>query len=297
VRKHDSSSADPIGTLGGYELLEEIGRGASGTVYRARDPALRREIALKVLDPLRSASPRQRQRFLQEARLASRLEHPSIARIYSVGRSGGRDFIALELVRGPTLHERLQAGSLPVSEVVRIGSQLLGALEAAHGLGIIHRDLKPENIRERHDGAVKILDFGLARVQESEDGIEDISSIQTSWPGALAGTLAYLAPELLRGEPASDKSDLFSLGVILYELASGTNPFRKLSIAHTLEALERCGPPDLRAQKKLPAALANLIHALLDPEPKLRPSASEARLALETRGGRHRRAGSWWRRW
>ncbi|HEX9637262.1 MAG TPA: serine/threonine-protein kinase [Acidobacteriota bacterium] len=295
--ERDSGAA--FGSLGGYELLELIGRGASGQVYRARDPALGREVAIKVLDPALAAKPSRRQRFLREARLASRLEHPNIARIYAVGRSGNRDFIALELVRGPTLRERLRAGPLAGAAVIAIGRQLAGALEAAHALGIIHRDLKPENMREAHDGSLKILDFGLARVEEQAgDAIGEISSVQTSWPGALTGTLAYLAPELLDGERASDKSDLFSAGVVLYELLSGTNPFRRLSIAHTLSALQRCAPPELRARPEVPAALAELIHALLSADPKRRPAARQARLRLEQLEQSDARGTRWlpWRR-
>jgi serine/threonine-protein kinase len=283
-------------SLAGYRLLEELGRGASGIVFRALDPALSRELALKLLNPSCPEGSRHRTRFLREARLAARIEHANVARIYRVARSGGHDLIAMELVVGPTLRQRLAGGPLERRESVGLGLQLARALEAAHRLGVVHRDLKPENARIGADGTLKVLDFGLARQTgpKGSAALEDSGS-RLSAPGSVMGTFAYLAPEVLRGEPAGIAGDLFALGVILYELLSGSHPFRRLSILHTLRAI-RAG--ELRHRRSLErrasAPVARMVARLLALDPADRPaSAAEVVAVLE----RDQASKRFWLRW
>jgi serine/threonine protein kinase/TolB-like protein len=214
--------------LAHYRILHELGAGGMGEVYRARDERLERDVAIKVLPAARLADPTARARLLREARAAAALNHPHICTIHEVGESGGRTYIAMELVEGRPLSARLAAGGLPLDETVRYGVQLADALAHAHDRGVLHRDLKSANIIVTPDGRVKVLDFGLARRLTTEDVTTATTQSQVflTRPGALMGTVAYMAPEQLRGRVADQRSDVWALGVVLYEMAAGALPFQ-----------------------------------------------------------------------
>src|SRR6476659_180165 len=227
--------------LGPYEILAPLGAGGMGEVYRARDERLRRDVAVKVLVSELSADPGRRKRFEQEARSASSLNHPNIVTIHDIGSTDSTVYIAMELVDGRTLRALLQDGLLPTRRLLDIAFQIADGLAKAHGAGIVHRDLKPENIMVTKDGVVKILDFGLAKLLPREDGLEQDSAtaIQETRPGTVLGTIGYMSPEQASGRPVDFRSDQFSLGSILYELATGKCVFHHAATAETLTAIIR----------------------------------------------------------
>jgi Tol biopolymer transport system component/predicted Ser/Thr protein kinase len=231
--------------LGSFDVLGPIGAGGMGEVYRARDTRLGREVALKVL-PEALAEDRERlSRFEQEARAASALNHPNIVTIHEIGRDGETTFIAMELVDGKTLRELAASGPMPVRKILQYAAQVAEGLAKAHGAGIVHRDLKPENVMVTKDGFVKILDFGLAKLVEA--GSDGASAMPTlgkpeTHPGTVLGTVGYMSPEQASGEPLDYRSDQFSLGSILYELATGKKPFQRKTAAETLSAIIREEP-------------------------------------------------------
>ena len=206
-------------TLGHYRVLEQIGAGGMGVVYRAHDERLDRDVALKVLPPGTLGDENARSRFRKEALTLSKLNHPNIETVFDFDTQDEMDFLVMELIPGTTLDQKLGARGLPEKEVLRLGQQLAGALAAAHEQGIIHRDLKPGNLSLTPDGRLKILDFGLARLLQpvSDSAITDSLSA-TRGP---VGTLPYMAPEQLRGEKADARSDIWSAGTVLYEMATG----------------------------------------------------------------------------
>jgi serine/threonine protein kinase len=221
------------GRVGPYEIVAKLGEGGMGEVYLARDPRLRRELAVKVLPAASAGDPDRLRRLEHEARSASSLNHPNIITIYDVGTEDGRAFIAMELVRGATLAERLREGPLPETTVVDIATQIGRGLGRAHRSGILHRDLKPDNIMVDGDGLVKILDFGLALLKtDGGPGTTlDASSVTRTSDNLVAdagfaGTLPYMSPEQILNEPLDVRTDIFSLGVVLYESATGRRPFR-----------------------------------------------------------------------
>ena len=256
--------------LGAYEITGPIGAGGMGEVYRARDPQLGRELALKIL-PEHSGTPEQLRRFEQEARSASRLNHPAVVTIYDVGRTGDQRFIAMELVEGQTLRTVLAAGLLPQDEAIRIAKCVAEGLAAAHEKGIVHRDLKPENLMITPDGGVKILDFGLARlvqpdVSPDEETAEMLGPDTT--PGTILGTVAYMSPEQAAGRAAGFAADQFSLGVILYEMLSGRRPFQRENTIETLHAIIREEPPPVtEINRKVPGPVSALVARLLAKRP------------------------------
>jgi len=233
--------------LGPYEILSPLGAGGMGEVYRARDPRLGREVAVKVLPASVSSDPQRLRRFEQEARAAGQLDHPGLLAVFDVGVHEGVPFMVSELLRGETLRERLAAGPLPRPKAIELGAQIARGLAAAHGKGIVHRDLKPENLFLTHDGRTKILDFGLARVapEPLEAGPQSdaatLSALTT--PGAIVGTIGYMSPEQVRGEAVDARSDLFSLGAVLYEALTGRRAFAGQSPAETLSAILKEEPP------------------------------------------------------
>ena len=210
-------------TLGHYRILEQIGAGGMGVVYRARDQRLERDVALKLLPPGALSDAAARKRFRKEALALSRLNHPNIATVHDFDSQDGTDFLVTELVAGLTLGDKLLSGPLREKEVIQVGLQLADGLEAAHREGVIHRDLKPGNLRLTREGRLKILDFGLAKRVDPADQASMTQSL--SEPGATAGTLAYMAPEQLKGERVDARSDLWAAGVVLYELSTGRRPF------------------------------------------------------------------------
>ncbi|NWG14725.1 MAG: protein kinase [Acidobacteria bacterium] len=219
-------------TLLHYEIVEKLGEGGMGVVWKARDPRLQRFVAVKVLPADRAADPARRARFLREARAAAALNHPHIVTVHDIARDGDTDFIVMELVGGQPLSRAIPAGGLPVAEALRIGIEVADALAAAHVAGVVHRDLKPANVLLSEDGRAKVLDFGLATLASEEEGGERLTR-----DGAVVGTIAYMSPEQAQGEDLDPRTDLWSLGVVLYEMLTGELPFkgdRDLSIIHSI---------------------------------------------------------------
>ena len=231
--------------LGPYEIVAPLGAGGMGEVYRARDPRLQREIAVKVLPAELASHVERLKRFEKEARAASALNHPNLVTIYDIGSADGVEYIAMELVDGRTLREVLAEGALPIRSLLSVAAQAADGLAKAHAAGIVHRDLKPENVMVTKDGFVKILDFGLAKLTEPEGSSEVTSSPTVSGatePGVVMGTAGYMSPEQALGKPVDFRSDQFSLGSILYELATGKRAFQRGSTPETLSAIIRDEP-------------------------------------------------------
>jgi hypothetical protein len=264
---------DEIGRLGGYRVLGRLGAGGMGAVYKAEDPQLRRLVALKVMLPSLAADPTSRDRFLREARAAAAVEHDHVIPIHQVGEDHGTAFLAMPLLKGETLADRLKGESpLPVAEALRIGREVALGLAAAHAGGLIHRDIKPANIwLEGAARRVKILDFGLARSESPEGG---------DWltdPGSVVGTPVYMSPEQARNEPLDGRSDLFSLGTVLYEMTTGRLPFRGKTTTAVLTALAVDDPrPPLAENPGVPAEVSDYILRLLSKAQDERPATANA---------------------
>jgi predicted ATPase len=283
-------TADPLGGAGPagapglpavphYEVLAEVGRGGMGVVYLARDPSLDRRVALKFLPAEYARDPDRLARFLREARTASALNHPHICTVHALGEQHNRPFLVLEFIEGETL-QALAARRPAVGEVARLIGQAAQALAAAHAAGVTHRDVKPENIMVRPDGYVKVLDFGLARRLPTLPGPDPAGVCDTD-PGTLVGTAAYMSPEQARGQPAEPASDVFSLGVVLYQLATGHHPFEADSALGMLHAITtRPLLPPSRLNPEVSAALEGLTEAMLHKDARLRPTAAEVAEAL-----------------
>jgi eukaryotic-like serine/threonine-protein kinase len=273
---------DPGARLGPYEILSAIGAGGMGEVYRARDTRLERDVALKVLPATALADETARARLVREARLASKLNHPHICTIYDVGEADLHTFIAMELVEGESLSDRVARGALPIDEVVAYGQQMAGALAHAHAKGVVHRDFKSANVVVTSEGQVKVLDFGLAK-RLAADGLADgttLSRQSLTEAGVVAGTLAYMAPEQLRGQPADARSDIWALGVVLYELVAGQRPFQGKTGFELSSAILTQPVPAVPAS--VPAPLAAVVDRCLAKEPGERyQRADDVRAALD----------------
>ncbi len=274
--------------LGPYEVLAPIGAGGMGEVYRARDSRLGREVALKILPAAFASDADRVRRFEQEGRAAAALNHPNIVVIYDAGSEGGVFYVATELLEGETLRERLAGHALPVRKAVDYAVQTARGLAAAHAKGITHRDLKPENLFLTKDGLVKILDFGLAK----QSGIRSTGAHATELatqpietdPGQVLGTVGYMSPEQVRGQAADARSDLFSLGVVLYEMVSGRRAFSGDSGVEVMSAILKQEPPELDAA--LPPVLDRMIRRCLEKKPEERfQSALDLAFALESVSG------------
>jgi serine/threonine protein kinase len=251
-------------------------------VYRAHDEQLDRDVAIKVLPAGSFRNPTARARLLREARTASKLNHPHICTIHEVGEAEGQAYIAMELVEGQSLSARLAGGALPPEQVLRCGLQLADALAHAHQRGIIHRDLKCANVIITPEGRAKVLDFGLAKRLSGEELAEATTQTMDSLsgPGAVVGTLAYMAPEQLRGQPADARSDIWALGVVLYEMAGGVRPFKGDTGFELSSAILMQPPAPLPAEA--PANLRAVVERCLEKEPARRYQQSEeVRSALE----------------
>jgi hypothetical protein len=263
-------------SIGGYAVLKLIGHGGMGRVYMARDERLGRDVAIKVLNPSKAQDPASRQRFIREGRAAAAVEHPHVMAIHQVGEENGLPFIVMQRLSGCTLSQyRDDHGPLPLAEVLRIGRETSDGLAAAHSRGLVHRDIKPDNIfLDGPARAVKIIDFGLAR-----DATED--AVKLTLDGAVVGTPAYMSPERIGEQSIDAKSDLFGLGVILYELLSNRLPFEGRSMVAVLAAISRGVPTPLRdAAPNVPPALADLVMRLLAHDKSNRP-ADAASVAAE----------------
>lgn len=260
-------------TLTHYRVVEAIGAGAMGAVYRAHDERLDRDVALKLLPRERERDEAARARLLHEARALSRLQHPGIATVFDFDADGGIEFLVMELVPGVTLERKLGEGPFPEQEVIAIAMQAAEALAAAHREGVVHRDLKPANLKLTPEGRLKILDFGVAVL--AEPLLEHAETATRAGDSGAVGTLAYMAPEQLLGEPVDARTDLYGLGVTLYELATGVRPFRAALAPALIDAILHHDPPDPRELRSgLSAGLAGAILRCLAKRPEQRYRAA-----------------------
>jgi serine/threonine-protein kinase len=270
-------------TLGHYRIVDKIGEGGMGEVYRAHDERLDRDVAIKVLPEAVAADQDRLRRFEQEARAASALNHPNIVTIHDIGESAGTPYIAMEFVEGETLSALLAEGALPAGQLVRLATQIAEGLAKAHEAGIVHRDLKPENLMVTGDGYVKILDFGLAKLRTQPSETESEVPTETR-EGTVLGTVGYMSPEQAKGHSADFRSDQFSLGSILYEMASGRCVFRRETAVQTLSAIIDDTPQPLhRVRPKLPTQLCVIVDRCLAKLPEERYDSTRD-LATELRG-------------
>jgi serine/threonine protein kinase len=272
--------------VGPYEIVSAIGAGGMGEVYRARDPRLGRDVAIKVLPAAFSTDSERLQRFEQEARAAAALNHPNILAVYDIGTHEGAPYIVSELLEGETLRERLKGQALPVRKAIEYAIHVAHGLSAAHARGIVHRDLKPENLFLTSDGRVKILDFGLAKLTQSEPMLAGMSALPTTppdtLPGVVLGTIGYMAPEQVRGLQADHRADLFAFGAILYEMLSGRRAFPGDTAIDTMTAVLKEDPPDLPVAHHIPPALERIVDRCLEKNPGNRfQSAGDLAFALE----------------
>ena len=266
--------------LGPYEVIAPLGSGGMGEVYRARDTRLDRDVAIKVLPAKLSSDTNLKQRLQREAKSVSKLSHPNICTLHDIGHHDGLDFLVMELVEGETLEQRLIRGPLPTEQVLRIASQLADALAKAHKLGITHRDLKPSNIMLTKSGA-KLMDFGLAKLTEgpplSTALTEMTQEAKLTSEGMLVGTFQYMAPEQLEGKEADFRTDIFSLGESIYEMATGKPAFSGRSRASLIAAILTAEPQPMAALQPLtPASLERVVRKCLAKDPEERwQSASD----------------------
>jgi tRNA A-37 threonylcarbamoyl transferase component Bud32/CheY-like chemotaxis protein len=241
-----------------YEIVDRLGGGGMGVVYRARDVKLDRQVALKFIAPELRRDSRAQRRFLHEARAASALDHPNICTVHEIAETeDGRLYIVMAAYEGETLRARIDRGPLAAAEALHIGEQVARALAAAHGRGIVHRDVKPDNVFLTRDGVVKLLDFGLARTTDS----------WASGAGAVGGTVAYMSPEQARGTPATERSDVWALGVILFEMLAGSRPFNAPDVQGTLERILTAEPDVRAACPDLPSWIVDVVQRALAREP------------------------------
>jgi non-specific serine/threonine protein kinase len=258
----------PIGkTVAQYRIVRPLGSGGMGIVYEAEDVRLRRTVALKFLRNHFAGDPRARQRLEREARAASSLNHPNICTIHGVEEHEGQPVIVMELLRGESLKENICRGPLAVSDLLDLAVQAAGALEAAHAKGIVHRDIKPANLLVTPEGGLKILDFGLAMVMRLSAAQSLTVADSLTYEGMIAGTTAYMSPEQARGEELDARTDLFSLGVVLYELATGRQPFQRNNAITTIDAvLNSRFAPASSLNPQLPPSFDSVIARLLEKE-------------------------------
>src|SRR5579871_4327589 len=280
------SSPSPTPRLGNYEILDKLGEGGMGEVWRARDSRLNRTVAIKILPPDVAGDASRSARFEQEAHALAALNHPNVVSIYDIGTEHGRAFIVSELVDGESLRAIVARGPLPARKATEIAGQIADGMAAAHALGIVHRDLKPENVMLTRSGQVKILDFGFAKQAPTATG-ENTATMALSQPGTVLGTAGYMSPEQVRAETVDARSDIFSFGAILYELLSGRRAFQASSSVETMAAVLNAEPPDFDGElSKLPPPLATIVRRCLEKRPEQRfQSAADLAFALRSIAG------------
>ena len=274
-------------TISHYKVLEKIGEGGMGEVYRATDTKLNRDVALKIL-PQQFASDSQRMgRFQREAEVLASLDHPNIGQIYGIEEAGQTKALVLQLIEGPTLAERIAQGPIPVEDALKIALQITEGLEAAHEKGVIHRDLKPANIKITPEGQVKILDFGLAKALEGEAPESSLSQSPTltaaaTQAGVILGTAAYMSPEQAKGQPVDKRADIWAFGVVLYEMVTGRRAFEGSNTADILGGVLRLEPGWELLPLGLPNELRRVLARCLTKDPRRRQrDAGDIRLDLE----------------
>jgi len=298
-------------SIGSYRVLFRLGSGGMGEVWKGQDTRSGREVAIKVLSPEAVQDSDRMRRFAMEANATSALDHPNILAVYEVGQSEAGPYIVTEYVDGDTVRSLLMSGPLPLARALDIAAQAAEGVANAHGAGVIHRDLKPENLMVRRDGSVKILDFGLAKLLRPGESSSGIAVEGLTAAGMVIGTAGYLSPEQLRGDKASERSDVFALGVVLYEMATGENPFRRNNAVDTFTAILRDDPPPLdprlgpvpvelplalgkalakKAEERYPSA-RELATDLREIQLRLAPASAET-VEGESAGTRSR--GLWW---
>jgi len=258
--------------LGPYEIQSPLGAGGMGEVYRATDARLARDVALKVLPGEMADDPERIGRFRREAKVLAQLDHPNIVTIYSVEESDGVHFLTMQLVEGQTLDRLICAGGLPLEQIVEIASALGDALASAHEKGIVHRDLKPANVMVSTEGRVKVLDFGLAKdVRAANLSDATMTSDSRTQIGVVMGTPAYMSPEQTSGRPLDHRTDIFSLGVLLHEMATGRRPFEGISSAELVSAILRDAPPSVTDMRPdLPSDLGRIVRRCQEKDPRHR---------------------------
>ena len=276
--------------LGGYEILAPLGAGGMGEVYRARDAKLNRDVAIKILPAALAADPDAQARFQREARAVAALSHPNILGIFDLGVDGGTPYAVTELLEGGTMRERLADGVVSPRKAIEYAVQIATGLAAAHERGITHRDLKPENVFLTHDGRVKILDFGLAKIGTGDPlaaGASMEATFHVTSPGTVLGTVGYMSPEQVRGRPVDHRSDIFSLGAVLFEMLAGERAFAGESAVEAMNAILKEDPPELtRTKTPLPLALDRIVRRCLEKNPDERfQSARDLAFALDAIAG------------
>ena len=262
--------------LGHYDVTALIGEGGMGQVYQATDTKLKRQVALKILPEAFSADPERLARFQREAEVLASLNHPNIAAIYGLEEADGTRALVLELVEGPTLADRIKQGPIPLDEALPIAKQIAEALEAAHEAGVIHRDLKPANIKVREDGTVKVLDFGLAKALDPSPDADPSQSptltAAATQMGVIMGTAAYMSPEQAAGKPTDKRSDIWSFGVVLFEMLTGQRLFTGETVSHVLASVLKTDPDWQLLPSRTSEALRRLLRRSLTRERKQRLS-------------------------
>jgi serine/threonine protein kinase len=272
--------------LAHYRLMEPLGAGGMGEVYLAEDTKLGRRVAVKILPPPLASDPERLHRFEQEARALAALNHPNIVTIYSVEEAAGIHFLAIELVEGTTLAKKIPDGGLPLDPFLDLAIPLADSLAVAHQSGIIHRDLKPGNVMVSEDGRVKVLDFGLAKLRRDQPSSGDESEMSTdllTGEGRVVGTVAYMSPEQLKSERLDPRTDIFSLGVLFYEMTTGDRPFHGDTSAEVMSSILRDSPSPLKEiRRELPDDLGRILRRCLEKDPERRyQTALDLRNELE----------------